>query len=62
MDVGQFNDCDELFDDDGNGICDGEKVRVNGDFIGKVHLTDDGKFSIEGWPNDKIIESLEVLN
>ena len=57
----QYKDCDELFDDDGNGICEGQKVRVNGDFGGIERLDGNNKFHIEGWPTDKIIESVEVI-
>lgn len=58
----QQTPCDELFDDDGNGICEGQEVRVNGSHIGKVHIDGEGKFHIDGWPHDQIIESLEILD
>ena len=57
----QYTDCDELFDDDGNGICEGQKVSVNGDSVGRVRLDGNNKFHIKGWPAGKIIESLEVI-
>ncbi len=57
----RYHNCDELFDDDGEPVCDGDTVQVNGSFIGKVHISEEGKFRIDGWPDDAIIYSLEVI-
>lgn len=57
----QKTPCDKLFDDDGNEVCEGALVRVNGEYVGKVHIKGEMKFHIEGWPADEIIQSLEVV-
>jgi hypothetical protein len=57
----QYTNCDELFDDDGKSICDGDKVLVNGEHVGKVYFNENHKFHIEDWPIDNPIESLEVI-
>ena len=57
----QYTDCNELFDDDGEGICDGQVVLVNGSHKGRVHLDGRGNFQIEGWTAQQVIESLEVI-
>ena len=50
-----------LFDEADNEIRDGDMVRVNGEHEGRIHITDRG-YSIEDWPRDQIIDSLEILN
>jgi hypothetical protein len=52
---------DELFNDDGEPVCDGDTVEANGTYIGNVPISEEGKFRIEGWPDDAIIHSLEVV-
>lgn len=57
----QHTECEELFDDEGVAICDGDEVRVNGEYEGRAHLDGNGRFHIEGWPTNGQIESLEVI-
>jgi hypothetical protein len=37
-----------------NSINEGERVRVNGGFIGKLRIKGEGEFTIDGWPEDQI--------
>ena len=57
----QRTECEELFDDQGEPICDGQMVRVNGDYVRKVHVDGGGLFHIDGWPRHILIQSLEVV-
>ncbi len=49
------------FDNEGNAIDDGQTVRVNEEHIGVIHVAGSGKFTIDGWPEDQIIRTLDVL-
>lgn len=57
----QYTDREELFDDNGVAICDGDEVRVNGVYIAHAHLDGNSKFQIDGWLTGAVIESLEVI-
>jgi len=53
---------DRFFDDDGDAVKDGQLVKVNGSHTGKLNLKDDGDFTVEGWPVDQIIDTLERVD
>ncbi len=57
----RYTECDELFDDDGEPVCDGDKVLINNHFEGVVRISAEGIFTVDGWPADKIIDNLEVI-
>lgn len=51
-----------VFDEEGTPISDGQTVRVNSEHVGDIHITGPGQFTVEGWPEDQIIEVLEIVN
>ncbi|CAN5405558.1 hypothetical protein BH10ACI2_BH10ACI2_02630 [soil metagenome] len=51
---------DEQSNDD-NALIDGQEVRVNSSYGGNVHLDGEGKFQINGWPRNAVIESLDII-
>lgn len=61
MENNEQTDFDKFFDDDGDGVTDGQLVRVNGSHVGKITLIGDGDFVVEGWPVDDIVDTLEVV-
>ncbi len=52
----------DLYDDDGNELRDDDDVRVNHEFDSVIRITGPGSFTIDGWPENEIIHSIEVLS
>jgi hypothetical protein len=49
---------EDILADDGSIILDGEMVRVNCEFVGRIHLLPEGRFSFEGVPDMDDIYSM----